>query len=115
MSDMENGSDSAEAGVSSSAEAPGGVPSVGDASAAEMARTELRREYAGRLAQAELKAEAARVGVEFPAGFLDFLDASKLLGEDGNPSDEVIAKIIGLGHPPAKSPVHVSLDIRHRP
>lgn len=115
MSDTENGPASAEAGVSSSAEPPGDIPSAGDASVAEVARTEVRREYAGKLAQAELKAEAARVGVEFPAEFLDFLDTSKLLGEDGNPSDEVIAKVIGLGRPPAKGPVRVSLDIRHRP
>ncbi|WP_240045124.1 hypothetical protein [Streptomyces alboflavus] len=109
-----SGSVAAEAGIGSSAETSGSIPSAEDVSAAEVVRAEVRRECAGKLAQAELKAEAARVGVEFPTGFIDFLDTSKLLGEDGVPSGEAIAKVIGLGRPPAESSMRVSLDVRQR-
>ncbi|MEU9879897.1 hypothetical protein [Streptomyces phaeochromogenes] len=52
---------------------------------AEAIRAEIRREYAGKLAQAEVKAQAAKAGIAIPEGFADYLDTSKLLGEDGQP------------------------------
>ncbi|MCC2278507.1 hypothetical protein LKL35_24230 [Streptomyces sp. ET3-23] len=99
---------------------------------AETIRAEVRREYAGKLAQAELRAQAARTGAEISDAHVEHLDLSKLVDENGNPSAEVIAAILqpyqkpaepkfpqlmGAGHyrggpfPPAR---RVSLDVRKR-
>ncbi|MGW2319866.1 hypothetical protein [Streptomyces sp. GS7] len=112
-------------------EAPPAEPEPANApDPAEAIRAEIQREYAGRLAQAELRAEAAKAGVDFPDGFIDLLDLSKLLGEDGEPAAEAIAlalkpfqaepepkfpQLMGMGHYNgigARS--SVSLDARNR-
>ncbi|WP_405889660.1 hypothetical protein OG427_05590 [Streptomyces sp. NBC_00133] len=94
-------------------------------------RAEVQREYAAKLAQAELKAQAAQSGIKLGDGFTDYLDASKLLGEDGNPSAEAIgealapfrpqepkfAQLAGTGHSHRGGPIpqrRVSLDVRNR-
>ncbi|WP_405998612.1 hypothetical protein [Streptomyces sp. NBC_00829] len=61
---------------------------------AEAIRADIHREYAGKLAQAEMKAQAAKAGIALPEGFADYLDTSKLLGEDGQPSSEAVAKLL---------------------
>ncbi|MEU4211190.1 hypothetical protein AB0F13_14550 [Streptomyces sp. NPDC026206] len=97
----------------------------------EAIRAEAMREYADQLAQAEFRAQAAETGAEVPNGFVDYLDTSKLLGEDGRPSAEAIAKalepfkskkpefpqLMGVGYyrgSPAPSSPRVSLDVRKR-
>lgn len=94
-------------------------------------RAEVQREYAAKLARAELRAHAAQAGINLGEGFTDYLDPSKLLGEDGNPSAEAISKALaplaaaqepkfpqlgGTGHsmPVERFTRRVSLDIRHR-
>ncbi|MFD9433708.1 hypothetical protein [Streptomyces sp. NPDC060002] len=95
-------------------------------------RAEVEREYAGQLARAELKNHAAQVGINLPDGFTDYLDASKLLGEDGKPSTEAMDKalvpfkpkgptfpqLVGAGNNRDGSPIserrRVSLDVRKR-
>ncbi|MGW6529660.1 hypothetical protein [Streptomyces venezuelae] len=57
-------------------------------------RAEVAREFAGRLARAETETQAAKAGITLPQGFTDYLDSSRLLGEDGNPSVEAIAKVL---------------------
>ncbi|GGV14525.1 hypothetical protein [Streptomyces spectabilis] len=101
------------------------------ADGSESVRAEVRREYAAKLAQAELKAHAAQAGIKLAEGFTDYLDSSKLLGEDGSPSAEAIAKALeplkpaepefpqiqGMGYypgPPFRPTPGVSLDIRNR-
>lgn len=69
-----------------------GIPAAPDPMQA--IRAEVAQEYAGRLAHAELRAQAARQGVELPETFTDFLDTSKLLGADGQPSPEAIENIL---------------------
>lgn len=96
-------------------------------------RAEVEREYAGRLVRAETETQAAKAGITLPQGFTDYLDSSRLLGEDGNPSAEAIAKVlepfqtekeplfpqiagVGRSHPDAyqyQGP-RVSLDARNR-
>ncbi|MCZ4101710.1 hypothetical protein [Streptomyces sp. H39-C1] len=97
----------------------------------EAIRAQVAQEYAGKLAHAELRFQAARNGVELPAGFTDFLDASKLVGDDGQPSAEAIGNLlepfkaakppqylqgIGLGRQGGYTDSHptVSLDARNR-
>ncbi|MFE6688767.1 hypothetical protein ACFVFQ_20125 [Streptomyces sp. NPDC057743] len=94
-------------------------------------RAEVQREYAAKLVQAEVRAHAAQAGINLAQGFTDYLDPSKLLGEDGDPSAEVIARaleplkpaepeyqqLVGTGfHRGVHSaPTHrVSLDVRKR-
>ncbi|MFF7391001.1 hypothetical protein ACFZAE_21495 [Streptomyces scabiei] len=61
---------------------------------AEAIRAEFQREFAGRLARVETEAHAAKAGIALPQGFTDYLDASRLLGEDGKPSVEAISKVL---------------------
>lgn len=97
--------------------------------ATETIRADIHREYAGKLAQAEMKAQAAKAGIALPEGFADYLDTSKLLGEDGQPSSEAVAKLLEPFQPEPKFPQlagtgrnrdatplvrHVSLDARRR-
>ncbi|WP_159399645.1 hypothetical protein [Streptomyces alboflavus] len=105
---------------------PAPVPADGS----DSVRAEVQREYAAKLAQAELKAHAAQAGIKLADGFTDYLDASKLLGEDGTPSAEAIAKALeplkpaepefprlkGMGYYPGpfQPAPRVSLDIRNR-
>ncbi|MER6914639.1 hypothetical protein ABT354_23450 [Streptomyces sp. NPDC000594] len=93
-------------------------------------RAEVQREYAAKLAAAELRAQAAQDGIKLPDGFADYLDHSKLLGEDGSPSPEAIelvlkplqalkkplfAQDLGLGRcGPIPDRPPVSLDTRKR-
>ncbi|MEU9450761.1 hypothetical protein [Streptomyces sp. NPDC048277] len=95
-------------------------------------RAEVEREYAAKLARAELKGHAAQAGINLPDGFADYLDASKLLSEDGKPSAEAMDKalapfkpkdptfpqLVGAGHNRDGSPIlerrRVSLDVRKR-
>ncbi|MFF1794823.1 hypothetical protein ACFVXQ_11495 [Kitasatospora sp. NPDC058263] len=58
-------------------------------------RSEIHQEYATRLVHAELRIRTAVGGFQFPDGFLDLLDSSKLLGEDGEPCTDAIYE----GHP----------------
>ncbi|MFI5944401.1 hypothetical protein ACIBCB_29730 [Streptomyces uncialis] len=99
---------------------------------ADFIRAEVQREYAAKLAAAELKAQAARGGINMPDGFTEYLDFSKLLGEDGSPSAEAIgmalaplaaakepefAHLKGTGHyERQRGPAvpTVSLDVRNR-
>ncbi|EFG07222.1 Hypothetical protein SCLAV_2149 [Streptomyces clavuligerus] len=84
-----------------------------------------------RLAHAELRVEATRAGIDLPDGFVELLDLSKLLGEDGEPSADAIGlalqpfqelkkpkfiQNLGLGRQgPSYAPAaHVSLDARER-
>ncbi|MFI0912893.1 hypothetical protein [Streptomyces abikoensis] len=57
-------------------------------------RAEVEREYAAKLAISELKAQAARDGAKVSDAFFDYVDPSKLLGEDGWPSAEVIKRAL---------------------
>lgn len=57
-------------------------------------RAEVEREYSGKLARAELKGYAAQAGITLPDGFTEYLDGSKLLGEDGKPSAEAMDKAL---------------------
>ncbi|MFI8106475.1 hypothetical protein [Streptomyces sp. NPDC086023] len=106
---------------------PAQVPADGS----ETVRAEVQREYAIKLVKAELRVQAAQAGIKLGDGFTDYLDASKLLGEDGNPSTEAIgqalaplaaaqeskfAPLAGAGYnrngpPPAR---RISLDVRQR-
>ncbi|MER6250235.1 hypothetical protein ABT224_02395 [Streptomyces sp. NPDC001584] len=101
------------------------------ADGSETVRAEVQREYATKLAKAELRVQAAQAGIKLGDGFTDYLDTSKLLDEDGNPSAEAIGQalaplaaaqepqfpqIAGTGHyrngpPPTR---RVSLDVRQR-
>lgn len=99
---------------------------------AEAMRTELRREYAGKLVQAEVKAYAAQAGIKLPEGFTAYLNPSALLGADGTPSAEAISQALapfavaaeptlphlaGAGHNRDGNriePRRVSLDVRKR-
>ncbi|BCM65772.1 hypothetical protein EASAB2608_01106 [Streptomyces sp. EAS-AB2608] len=69
---------------------PAPVPADGS----DTVRAEVQREYAAKLAHAELRAQAAQSGIKLGDGFTDYLDASKLLGEDGTPSAEAIGKAL---------------------
>lgn len=95
-------------------------------------RAEVQREYSARLARAEIRVHAAQAGVSLPDGFVDYLDASKLLGADGNPSAEAMDRALasfkpsppsfpqleGVGHNRSGGPFSqrrpVSLDVRNR-
>ncbi|MEV5872772.1 hypothetical protein AB0L75_00810 [Streptomyces sp. NPDC052101] len=57
-------------------------------------RVEVQREYAAKLAKAEFKAQAAQAGATLGEGFTEYLDTSKLLGEDGTPSAEAITRAL---------------------
>ncbi|MGW7247372.1 hypothetical protein [Streptomyces decoyicus] len=106
-------------------------PAPMPADPADSVRAEVQREYAAKLVQAELRAQAAQAGIKLSDGFTEYLDASKLLGEDGNPSVEAIGKALeplksaepefpqikGMGYypgPPFRSTPRVSLDVRER-
>lgn len=102
------------------------------ADGADTIRAEVRQEYSARLARAEVKVHAAQSGISLPDGFTDYLDTSKLLGADGNPSAEAMDKalaafrpseppfphVVGAGHNRSGGPfpeTHtVSLDVRNR-
>ncbi|MFB7905642.1 hypothetical protein ACFC1T_04380 [Kitasatospora sp. NPDC056076] len=79
--------DSFEGGVE---QAPEPVP----ADPAEAIRAEIHREYAGKLALAELRAQAVKEGITLYDGFADYLDLSKLLDTDGQPSQEAIQELL---------------------
>jgi hypothetical protein len=96
-------------------------------------RAEVQREYAAKLAKVEFKAQAAQAGVTLGEGFTEYLDTSKLLGEDGTPSAEAITRALAPmipEHPSEFAPLvgagfhrsgdrvqqrpRVSLDVRKR-
>ncbi|MFE0047280.1 hypothetical protein [Streptomyces albireticuli] len=104
------------------------VPAAVDADAI---RAEVEREYAVKLAKAEFKAQAAQEGASVSEEFMEYLDGSKLLGEDGRPCPETIARtlepfkpkrpklpqLMGAGYyrgSSAPSAPRVSLDVRKR-
>ncbi|GAA2231927.1 hypothetical protein GCM10010232_18260 [Streptomyces amakusaensis] len=107
-------------------------PDVPPADPTASVRAEVQREYAAKLAAAELRTRAAKDGITLPDGFTDFLDSSKLLGEDGSPSVEAIGKALapwavpkepeftqlkGAGHyARQRGPAlpTISLDVRNR-
>ncbi|MBB5118016.1 hypothetical protein GO001_23805 [Streptomyces sp. NRRL B-1677] len=72
-------------------EIPSSMPAAVDLDAI---RAEVIREYADELTRAEFKVQAAEAGAKIPDGFMDYLDTSKLLGEDGLPSAEAIARVV---------------------
>ncbi|MFC5148083.1 hypothetical protein [Streptomyces aureoversilis] len=105
------------------------APTLADPS--DSIRAEVEREYAAKLAKAEFRAQAAQEGASVPEGFVEYLDASKLLGEDGWPSAEIIShalepykpkkpqlpQLMGAGYhqgPSRPFTPRVSLDIRKR-
>ncbi|MFF7467969.1 hypothetical protein [Streptomyces sp. NPDC008092] len=108
------------------------IPEAMPADPSHSVRAEVEQEYAGRLARAELKVHAAQAGISLPDGFTDYLDASKLIGEDGKPSADAMDKalasfkpqepmfpaLIGAGHNRDGSPIperrRISLDVRKR-
>ncbi|WP_370419565.1 hypothetical protein AB8O64_14605 [Streptomyces sp. QH1-20] len=109
-------------------ETPQPMPAAVDADAI---RAEVMREYSDQLTQAEFKAQVAEAGAKIPDGLMDYLDTSKLLGDDGRPSAEVIARVLepfmpkkpefpqlmGMGYyrgSPVPSAPRVSLDVRKR-
>ncbi|MFJ4791915.1 hypothetical protein [Kitasatospora purpeofusca] len=57
---------------------------------AQAIRAAIHKEYSTRLVHAELRIQAALGGFQFPEGFLDLLDSSKLLSEDGEPCADAI-------------------------
>ncbi|MFE2041086.1 hypothetical protein ACFXAZ_09165 [Streptomyces sp. NPDC059477] len=96
---------------------------------AEAIRAEVSREYAAKLAQAELEAQAAKAGITLPEEFTSYLNLPRLIGEDGNPSAEAISRVLETFRPSMKLPPlagaghnrdggpfkpHVSLDSRGR-
>ncbi|MEU1512307.1 hypothetical protein ABZ490_09115 [Streptomyces sp. NPDC005811] len=108
------------------------IPEAISADPSAPVRAEVEREYSGKLARAELKGYAAQAGINLPDGFTDYLDGSKLLGEDGKPSAEAMDKalapfkakepafphLVGAlpnrsGSPFSERP-RVSLDVRKR-
>ncbi|MFJ2778561.1 hypothetical protein [Kitasatospora sp. NPDC087315] len=68
----------------------------------EEARKDALAEMAPHLARAMIKAQAAQAGSEFPDAAFKFLDISKLLGEDGLPSSEIVGEAIAPFLKPAK-------------
>jgi hypothetical protein len=113
-------------------EDPGSLPATPEVLAApvdptEAIRAEMHREYAGRLALAELRAQAVKDEINLPEGFTDFLDMSKILGDNGQPAEESIKQVLKpfraefpelqgagyhRGNPP--KPPTISLDARLR-
>ncbi|MEU3601678.1 hypothetical protein ABZ714_23600 [Streptomyces sp. NPDC006798] len=105
-------------------------PDLVPAEPADSIRAEIQREYAAKLAAAELRTQAAKDGITFPDGFTDFLDSSKLVGDDGSPSVEAIGRVLapwaaakepefpqlrGAGNYKPMSPEpRMSLDVRKR-
>ncbi|GGW15454.1 hypothetical protein, partial [Streptomyces capoamus] len=105
---------------------------ISEAMPADPVRAQVEREYSGKLARAELKGYAAQAGITLPDGFTEYLDGSKLLGEDGKPSTEAMDKalepfkpkeptfpqLVGSGHNRdgnrITEPRRVSLDVRKR-
>ncbi|WP_431041415.1 hypothetical protein ACQUSR_05615 [Streptomyces sp. P1-3] len=96
----------------------------------EAIRAEIQQEFSERLVTAELRARAAEDGIKLPEGITDFLDFSKMMGEDGQPRADIIEKILtpfagekepkfpqleGLGyHRSSYTSSPVSLDARKR-
>ncbi|MFD0279167.1 hypothetical protein ACFVHB_35450 [Kitasatospora sp. NPDC127111] len=92
MSDIETTVDEAPGSVPASPEVPATQADPTDPS--DVLRAEIHQEYSTRLVHAELRVQAALGGFQFPDGFLDLLDSSKLLGEDGEPNTDVISLVI---------------------
>ncbi|MFJ2778562.1 hypothetical protein [Kitasatospora sp. NPDC087315] len=104
-------------------------PEAVPADPAQAIRAEIQREYAGRLALAEVRAQAAIAGVTVLA---DYYDPNCFLSEDGTTNTEVIRELIekeranqaarafpelqgaGYHRGTAPKPATVSLDARHR-
>lgn len=56
-------------------------------------RTEVLAEVGARMARSEMRAAAARAGLDID-GDLDYLDMARFVGDDGEPSEREIAKYI---------------------
>ncbi|MFD8088964.1 hypothetical protein [Streptomyces malaysiensis] len=74
--------------------------------ALETARSEARSaalaEYGTRLADAELRAQAAKAGVELPSA--DFLNLSKFVGDDGSVNADLIGTFVSSLPKPVAEP-----------
>ena len=74
--------------------------------ALEQARNEARAatlaEVGGRLAAAELRAQAATAGVELPPA--DYLNLAAFIGDDGSPKPDAIASFVSSLPKPATEP-----------
>jgi hypothetical protein len=68
----------------------------------EEARRETLAELVPQLTHSMIRSQAAQAGSEFPDAALKFLDVSKLLGEDGLPSSEIVSEAIAPFLKPAK-------------
>ncbi|MEU1009576.1 hypothetical protein [Streptomyces sp. NPDC005890] len=108
------------------------IPKAMPADPSDSVRAEVEREYSGKLARAEFKGYAAQAGITLPDGFTEYLDGSKLLGEDGKPSAEAMDKALAPFKPkeptfphlvgsgpnrsggPLPEPRRISLDVRKR-
>ncbi|MEU3825221.1 hypothetical protein AB0F36_07835 [Streptomyces sp. NPDC029080] len=66
------------------------------------ARSAALAEYGTRLADAELRAQAAKAGVELPAA--EFLNLSKFLGEDGSVNADLIGNFVSSLPKPVAAP-----------
>ncbi|MES9510180.1 hypothetical protein ABWJ92_27805 [Streptomyces sp. NPDC000609] len=83
-------------------------PAPMPADPADAIRAEVQREYSAKLARAEVRVHAAQAGISLPDGFADYLDTSKLLGEDGNPSTEAMNRALASFKPSEPSFPHVA-------
>ncbi|TWV43388.1 hypothetical protein FRZ03_18645 [Streptomyces misionensis] len=108
------------------------IPEAMPAEPSNPVLAQVEREYSEKLARAELKGYAAQAGITLPDGFTDYLDGSKLLGEDGKPSADAMDKalapfrpkeptfphLVGAGPNRSGGPLperpRVSLDVRKR-
>ncbi|MFM9441803.1 hypothetical protein [Streptomyces acidiscabies] len=75
-------------------DSPGGAAEVVP-DPAEAIRAEIHQEYAGRLVEAEVRVQAAKDGITLPEGYSRYLNLSEMIGEDGNPSADAIASVLG--------------------
>ncbi|MEU7863491.1 hypothetical protein [Nonomuraea sp. NPDC049141] len=69
------------------------------AEAKEKARSETLAEIGSRLATAELRAAAAWAGVEIPETVSQYLDASRFIGENGDPDAQAISAFVASLQP----------------
>ena len=79
--------------------------------AKQSARAEATTQFGARLAQTEVRAQAADAGADL-GGVFDYLDLTRFVGEDGEPDTKAIKSFVdGL---PKKAPTAPGLDLGAR-
>ena len=79
--------------------------------AKQSARAEATTQFGARLAQTEVRAQAADAGADL-SGVFDYLDLTRFVGEDGEPDTKAIKSFVeGL---PKKAPTAPGLDLGAR-